>query len=110
MIRMPFSKSSIAGFVLLGHCGIVDSIAAQGSPGDDTRVVIESRGWQLIGDLCIPGSEKRCPAVLLLNKAAGDRTVYDELARQLAARGIASLRLDLPGHGESVNLGRLRTR
>ena len=29
-----------------------------------------------------------------------------ELAHQLAARHIASLRLDLPGHGESTNLGR----
>jgi len=68
--------------------------------------VIESRGWQLFGDLRLPVSEELRPAVLMLNKAAGDRTVYRELAHQLAVRGIASLRLDLPRHSESTNLGR----
>jgi dienelactone hydrolase len=80
--------------------------AAQASTDEETRVVIDSRGWQLVGDLRLPASEEPFPAVLMLNKAAGDRTVYRELAHQLAARGIASLRLDLPGHGESINLGR----
>jgi dienelactone hydrolase len=72
----------------------------------DTRVVLESDGWRLIGDLRLPESEDPVPAALLLNKAAGDRTIYGQLATHLAARGVASLRLDLPGHGESVNLGR----
>lgn len=44
--------------------------------------------------------------MLLLNKAAGDRTAYADLAHRLGERGIASLRLDLRGHGESTNLGR----
>jgi dienelactone hydrolase len=79
---------------------------AQAGSVDETRVVVESDGWQLIGDLVLPASERPLPAVLLLNKAAGDRAAYRELANQLAARGIASLRLDLPGHGESTNLGR----
>lgn len=70
----------------------------------ETRVVVESRGWALVGDLQMPEAEGPVPAVLLLNQAAGDRTVYAALAQQLADRGIASLRLDLPGHGESTNL------
>jgi dienelactone hydrolase len=73
----------------------------------ETRVTVDSDGWQLVGDLVRPGEGRGAiPAVLLLNRAAGDRTVYVDLAMQLARRGIASLRLDLRGHGESVNLGR----
>ena len=70
------------------------------------RVEIGSDGWRLVGDLQIPDSAETVAAVLLLNKAAGDRSAYDELARRLADRGIASLALDLRGHGESVNLAR----
>jgi len=69
------------------------------------RIVIESDGWELIGDLSIPDSRDRLPAVLMLNQAAGNRQPYERLATELAERGIASLRLDLRGHGESTNLG-----
>ena len=41
-----------------------------------------------------------------MNQAAGDRLPYAELARHLSDRGIGSLRIDLRGHGESVNQGR----
>ena len=68
----------------------------------EVRVVIENQGWKLVGDLCLPPSEKSLPVVLMLNKADGDRTVYKGLAEQLAERGFASLRLDLRGHGEIV--------
>jgi len=68
-------------------------------------VVIESDEWDLIGDFLIPCTDELVPAVLMLNQAAGDRNVYQELATQLAARGIAALSLDLRGHGESINLG-----
>ncbi len=44
--------------------------------------------------------------MILLNKAAGNRKVYESLARELAKIGIASLRVDLRGHGESVNKGK----
>lgn len=71
----------------------------------ENRIQIKSDGWQLVGDLNVPASDSPVPAVLLLNQAAGDRTVYVELSRRLAERAIASLRLDLRGHGESINLG-----
>lgn len=72
----------------------------------ETRIVLRNDEWQLVGDLLIPVTGQTVPAVLLLNQAAGDRTVYKNLANYLALRGIASLRLDLRGHGESINAGR----
>ena len=38
-------------------------------------------------------------------KPAGSRAPYSALADALLSRGIASLRVDLRGHGESTNLG-----
>ena len=73
---------------------------------DTERIEIDSGGWRLVGNLLIPDAEKTLAAVLMLNQAAGERSAYDELARCLADRGIASLALDLRGHGESINLGR----
>jgi dienelactone hydrolase len=67
---------------------------------------LQVEGWRIIGDLVKPRAPRPIPAVLLLNKAAGDRQVYAGLAARLAERGIASLRLDLRGHGESVNQGK----
>jgi dienelactone hydrolase len=72
----------------------------------ERRVVIDSNGWKIVGDLRVPKSERPVPAAILLNKAAGDRRVYESLARHLAEKGIASLRLDLRGHGESINRGK----
>ncbi len=68
------------------------------------RVVIENGDWELVGDLILAGAPGKQPVALMLNKAAGDRTPYRELAIQLAARGIASLALDMRGHGESTNV------
>jgi dienelactone hydrolase len=77
----------------------------QDAAPEASRVVIESDGWHLVGDLLLPAAGRPLPGVLMLNKAAGDRSAYREFADQLAARGVASLRLDLRGHGESTNLG-----
>lgn len=68
------------------------------------RVVIENGEWKLVGDLTLPDTPGKVPAVLMLNKAAGDRTAYNDLAVNLAERGIASIALDMRGHGESTNV------
>ena len=99
-------KTAVLGLLLLCHGCLFQQAAAQESAIEETRIKIENEGWELVGDLLLPASEGPLPAVLMLNQAAGDRTVYKELALQLATRGIASLRLDLRGHGESTNLGR----
>jgi dienelactone hydrolase len=72
----------------------------------EKRVAVESNGWRIVGDLLVPKVRRPVPAVILLNKAAGDRKVYERLARHLAENGIASLRIDLRGHGESINKGK----
>lgn len=76
------------------------------SAKEERRVVVESNGWKIVGDLLVPKSKRPLPAVILLNKAAGDRKIYERLARHLAENGIASFRVDLRGHGESINQGK----
>lgn len=90
--------------ILAGAAGLPLE-AAPLAHAQETRVVVESDGWELVGDLRIPPAGEPVPAVLLLNQAAADRTDYVGLAERLAERGLASLRLDLRGHGESINLG-----
>ncbi len=81
-----------------------NSISNAQSSHVEIQVTVPNDGWELIGDLIVPNSEGSFPAVLMLNKAGGNRQVYEDLAGHLAQRGIASLRLDLRGHGESINL------
>jgi pimeloyl-ACP methyl ester carboxylesterase len=71
----------------------------------EDRLEIASEGWTLIGDLVVPDDQSPNAIALLLHKAAGDRSDYAVMAEALAARDIASLRIDLRGHGESTNLG-----
>ncbi len=82
------------------------AVAAPKVPAKEQRVVIESDGWKLVGDLLLPQAKHPVPAVIMLNRAAGDRTEYASLAVRLTEQGIASLRVDLRGHGESINKGK----
>lgn len=83
---------------LIGHHGLAQV--------RDSRVTIASDGWNLVGDLTMPQSKQPVPVVLMFNKANGTRDAYKALAKDLADRGIASLRVDLRGHGESINKGK----
>jgi dienelactone hydrolase len=67
--------------------------------------VVPSDGWELVGDLVVPETAERPPVAIMLNRANGTRHEYEELAGYLADHGIASLRIELPGHGDSTNLG-----
>lgn len=84
----------------------IRSPIADSAPGDST-VQLSSGGWILVGSYTTPASTGRAvPAVLMLNRANGNRREYEGVAAALAKAGIASLRLDLRGHGESINRGR----
>lgn len=90
---------------LLG--GISCSSNRVATVGFDNEIVsIHSDGWELKADLKIPEKKGPLPIAVLYNKAFGDRTSYNALQNELAYRGIASLAVDLRGHGESTNLGR----
>ncbi|WP_262694558.1 alpha/beta hydrolase [Kordiimonas aquimaris] len=85
-------------------CAASSTTFAQG----EERVVIDSDGWKIIGDLHIPESSSPPPVVILLHTMwRGNRRVYDDLAVTLGEAGIASLRIDLRGHGESINKRKL---
>lgn len=74
----------------------------------DTRVTFESDGWQIVGDLHVPETAAPPPVVIMLHTMwRGNRSEYDDLAKTMGAAGIASLRIDLRGHGESINKGKL---
>jgi dienelactone hydrolase len=83
-----------------------DGSSLQPPPAVETRVEMESGSWTLVGTLRVPSGTERAPAVLMLNGAARDRRAYGPLAAELAARGLVSLRLDLRGEGESINVAR----
>ena len=71
----------------------------------DEAITIHSDGWALRGDLRSPVSGPARAFAILLHKAAGNRSAYKQMAETMAGSGIASLRVDLRGHGESTNIG-----
>ena len=92
--------------LLLAACASAGTVGNQMAEARDQPVEIASDAWQLKGDFRRGVGFGRRPAVLLLNKANGNRQGYAGLASELALRGMSSLRLDLRAHGESVNKGR----
>lgn len=68
-------------------------------------VVFENEGQKIFGMLHRPLGQKKCPAVLMCHGFAGQKTgkyrIYVLISQRLAALGIASLRIDFRGSGES---------
>jgi dienelactone hydrolase len=85
------------------------SVLSNGPARGERRVEIDGEdGWKIVGTLNLPVAEDDLPLVVLFHTLwGGNRTEYDSLAQVLAAEGVASLRIDLRGHGESVNRGKL---
>ena len=75
---------------------------------ETATVAISVDGWKLEGDLVWFDTDRAQPAVLLLHGASRNRTIYESLADELASRGLASLRIDMRAHGESINLGKFQ--
>ena len=76
----------------------------------ESTVRFSSGGLSLVGTLCLPFGDP-APVVLLLSGFTGDRHekaiagtqdhIFSRTARSLAARGMASLRFDFRGKGDS---------
>ena len=64
-----------------------------------------NRGETIAGTLHLPSRSRRCPAVAMFHGFTGQRCeanfIYVELSRRLEKAGIASLRIDFRGSGES---------
>lgn len=92
----------LRSFFLL-KCAVFGLVLSAFGQSAERRVEIDNQGWKLIGEFRRAEKAATGPAVLLLHQAGGSRGEFKELAESLAAKGIASLRLDLRGHGESIN-------
>lgn len=72
----------------------------------ETPVTFECKGQQIVGMLHLPEGRGRFPAALLLHGFTGTKTenhrMFVKLSRQLANHGIASLRIDFRGAGDSA--------
>lgn len=76
------------------------------SAGRPREVVLTTPdGWELRGDLTLPGRESAAPGVVLLHSGFTDSSIYVRLARRLARRGLAVLNLDWRGRGRSRTKG-----
>lgn len=69
-------------------------------------VVFESKGQQIVGMLHLPDGRGRFPTALLLHGFTGTKVephrMFVKLARALAQHGIATLRFDYRGSGDSA--------
>jgi cephalosporin-C deacetylase-like acetyl esterase len=80
----------------------------------ETTVTFENQGQKIIGTLAMPASDAPVPLVLLFHGFKGERDelpvmntdegMYGRTARIFAERGVASLRIDFRGSGESDGL------
>jgi dipeptidyl aminopeptidase/acylaminoacyl peptidase len=72
----------------------------------ETPIVFESKGQQVVGMLHLPEGHGRFPAALLLHGFTGTKAeshrMFVKISRTLAEHGIASLRFDFRGSGDSA--------
>lgn len=72
----------------------------------ETPVVFECKGEQIVGMLHLPPGRKSFPVALLLHGFTGNKSeahrLFVKLARALLEHGIASLRFDFRGAGDSA--------
>lgn len=69
---------------------------------DVQKIVVDTPHGKLVGILEFPGPGGPYPVVMILHGSGGGKESVAETARPYLARGMASLRVDLPGFGETT--------
>src|SRR5260221_631614 len=64
-------------------------------------IVLKSAGENIVGELFLPPASGPAPALIICHGAGDFKENYFELCEFLADKGIASLALDMHGHGAS---------
>ncbi len=102
---MKTIRKIVVPLVVIGLAlsGIGSAAVAQDDPGYQEYAVLLN--GEIAGTIVEPGGEGPFPAVLMLHGFASSRdevgNMYKNLAAALGTRGIASLRIDFRGWGES---------
>lgn len=65
------------------------------------RLIINSGPTRLAGELALPSGDRAVPGVVLCHALGAGKGALRDAANDLARKGVASLAIDLPGHGES---------
>ncbi|MBE0542504.1 MAG: alpha/beta fold hydrolase [Verrucomicrobia bacterium] len=65
-------------------------------------VCLRSQGDELAGVLFLPESERPAPVLIICHGAGEFKENYFELCKVLAGRGVATLAIDMHGHGASA--------
>lgn len=114
MIRSLAAAAALSALLLIPAAHAADVPAA--AEAEDATVAVDSGNEDqafLYGSFLRPVGKNNYPAVLILPEAGADRNgnaadkevksdVYRELAHDLAAKGIASVRIDKRGVGQSA--------
>src|SRR5437868_13298497 len=66
------------------------------------KVRLHSLNDDLAAVVFLPDGNERCPALIICHGAGEFKENYFEMCETLAAKGVATLALDLQGHGEST--------
>jgi len=89
-----------SGFLL-----ILPALLAAAQPVSGPMSLTTADGFTLQGTFNVPANPGRRPVVILAHQFRTDRSGWQPLVADLNARGIATLALDLRGHGQSTRKG-----
>ena len=84
---------------------LLPAILAAAEPSVRDMSLTTPDGFQLKGTLTVPAMGRRHPVVVLAHQFGTDRSGWKPLVDRLQAAGIATLALDLRGHGQSTQDG-----
>ena len=84
---------------------VVPVLLAAAQPATREVTFTTPDGFVLKGTLKVPARQGRCPVVILAHQFQATRAGWQPLVEALNAKGIATLALDLRGHGQSTQRG-----